>query len=89
MVAAVGIIGCSQEVEAHSTTIINQLEDDKDIELGLGADLILLEGKDGDLLNKVTTEYKYDFNNDDNHSVYLVGTIKLADIVAKIKGNRD
>ena len=82
------IAGCGGAAEAHEYAAKDHshYSDSDDVELGLGMDLILHEGEDGDLLNQLTAEYKYDFNNDDSSSFYLVGKIKLADIVSKIKG---
>lgn len=58
--------------------------DDKDAEIGVGVDVIVHEGKEGEVLNKVTVEYKYDINNDD-HKTYAVATTKLSDVWAKVK----
>jgi len=71
---------------AHTinNNITNSLNDKN--EYGVGADIILHEGAEGELLNKAHTEYRFDWNNDEgNHKVYLVGTSKLADIWAKAK----
>jgi len=54
-------------------------------EWGVGTDVIIHEGKDGEILNKVTGEYKFDMNNNE-HKGYLVATTKLADIWNKITG---
>ena len=58
--------------------------DEKDAEIGVGVDIIVHEGDEGSILNKVTVEYKYDINNDD-HKTYAVATSKLSDIWAKVK----
>ena len=59
--------------------------DEKEAELGVGVDLIVYEGKEGQILNKVTGEYRYDVNNED-HKGYVVATSKLADIWSTVKG---
>jgi len=48
-------------------------------EVGVGGDLIVYEGQDGDLLNQVHGEYRYDWQNGE-HKTYAVATSKLADI---------
>jgi hypothetical protein len=53
-------------------------------EIGVGVDVIVYEGEEGDLLNKVTGEYKYDWQNGE-HSAYAVATTKLSDIKAHVK----
>jgi hypothetical protein len=58
--------------------------DEKDAEIGVGVDVIVHEGEDGEVLNKVAVEYKYDINNDD-HKTYAVATTKLSDVWAKVK----
>ena len=80
------LIGCltAPTAYAHSTTIIN-VDNERRTELGVGMDLILHEGKEGELINKVTAEGKYDWQNGDA-GIYAVVTTKLSDIVDKIKG---
>jgi len=58
--------------------------DDKDAEIGVGVDVVVHEGKEESVLNKVTVEYKYDINNED-HKTYVVATTKLSDVWAKVK----
>jgi len=89
--AVAGIIGCSkgsQEAEAShwkKATILDH--EAQGNEYGVGTDVILHEGEDGEILNKVTAEYRYDWNNEvGNHKAYVVATTKLADIWAKLKG---
>jgi uncharacterized protein YcnI len=59
-------------------------------EVGAGVDVIRHESKDGEILNKVTGEYKYDWQNGE-HKSYVVATTKLEDIWAKVKSifNKD
>ena len=82
--------GCSQEAEAsrrgrcdRSEASCVTCEKDGD-EWGVGTDLVLYEGKDGQIINKVTGEYRFDMNNND-HKGYAVVTSKLSDIAEKIK----
>ena len=53
--------------------------------LGVGADVILHEGSEGELLNKVHGEYRWDWQNDE-HSVFAIVTTKLEDVWGAIKG---
>jgi len=53
-------------------------------EVGVGGDLIFYEGNDGDVLNQVTAEYRYDWQNG-NQSTYLVATAKIVDVIDNIK----
>jgi len=87
-----GIIGCSkgsQEVEAsyeYESSVTNVFSEvDKKDSWGVGQDLIMYEGKEGDIINQVHGEYRWDGNNG-SHSGYLVNTSKVADIVAWVKG---
>lgn len=47
--------------------------------VGLGADVVLFEGAEGEVLDQVHTEYRWDFQNDE-HSVFAVATTKLEDV---------
>lgn len=53
--------------------------------IGVGLDLILLESDIEEITYKITAEYKYDVRNSEQ-TLYGVVTLKLADIVKKIKG---
>jgi len=73
------------EVTVHDKTVdTNTHRDEKDAEIGVGVDVVVYEGDEGELLNKATVEYKYDINNDD-HATYAVVTTKLSDVWAKVK----
>jgi len=64
--------------------VVHPTQDKRETAVGAGVDVILHEGKDGDVLNKVAGEYRYDVNNSE-HSAYVVATTKLSDIWAKLK----
>jgi len=53
-------------------------------EVGVGADVILYEGEEGDLLNQAHGEYRYDWQNGDS-KVYAVATTKLVDVKDHVK----
>jgi hypothetical protein len=59
-------------------------EHGSDVEAGIGLDVVVHEGKDGEIVNKVTLENKFDWNNGEQ-SHYAVVTTKLADVVDKVK----
>ena len=62
------------------------ISDKSATEIGVGMDLILLEGLAGeDVSYVVTGEYRYDINNS-AHSAYGVLTLKLAELGKAIKG---
>lgn len=98
LVGLVGLVGCAGEAEARGdvcdsflSSVLNECHkvahptaDKVSAELGVGLDLILYEGKEGQLLNKVTGEYRYDINNS-THQSYAVATSKLTDIWTAIK----
>ena len=70
---------------AYAHKKVTVIEAEEENEWGVGTDVILHEGADGEILNKVTGEYKFDMNNNE-HKGYLVATTKLADIWDKVKG---
>jgi len=101
LVLAVGIVGCAKEAEAKCGpkkdvcdtplgSILNKCvkhpSPDKELmPIGVGLDLILLESDVEDITYKITLEYKYDVRNSEQQ-MYGVVTLKLADIIAKVKG---
>ena len=99
LVLSVGIIGCDKAEASGSwdpcsskygSQIWNSCIEDRRNEVGVGTDIVLYEGKDGEVLNRLTVEYRYDWANGENKT-YLFATSKLADILAAAKGliNRD
>ena len=101
LVALISIAGCAKEAEARGSkdpcktplaSILNQCvehpdnpsEDKQLMPYGVGLDLIILEET---LLvpYKVTIEYKYDIRNSEQ-SLYGVLSLKLKDIINKVKG---
>jgi len=67
-------------VFAASQAIAVADENDDTLKAGVGTDIVLYEGKYGDVLNKVTVEYKYNWEQTE-HSVFTVATFKLVDLV--------
>ena len=66
--------------------IVTHPTSDKELmPIGVGLDLILLESDIEGISYVITTEYKYDIRNSEQ-SVYGVITLKLADIIKKVKG---
>ena len=63
----------------------NPSEDEQAAEIGVGLDLILLEGAADEVSYKVTGEYRYDINNS-THAAYGVVTLKLAELGKQVKG---
>ena len=60
------------------------VSDDQMTEIGAGLDLILYEDIIKDIGYKLTGEYRYDWQNAEQ-SAYVVVTVKLKDIINKIK----
>ena len=99
LVAVLAIAGCAKEAEASGggdpcdgflAGILNQCvehpsEDKEVMPIGVGLDLILYESDVKDITYKITSEYKYDVRNSEQ-SLFAVVTLKLQDIINKIKG---
>ena len=67
---------------------VNHPSEDKALmPIGVGIDLILYESDVKDITYKITAEYKYDLRNSE-HEIYGVVTLKLMDIIQKIKGDK-
>lgn len=96
----IGLIagGCAKEAEArgrdvcdtHWGAILNKCvehpsEDEESAEIGIGINLILLEGSVDEVSYTIIGEYRYDINNSE-HSAYGVVTLKLKEIANAIKG---
>ena len=65
----------------------NPSEDKELMPIGVGLDLILIESDIEGITYVITAEYKYDIMNSEQ-SVYGVLTLKLQDIIDKIKGEK-
>ena len=74
----------STTATVHDKTVDTDTHRDIENEYGVGTDIIIHEGKDGQVINQVHAEYRYDFEAD-NHKTYVVATSKLSDIWAKVK----
>jgi hypothetical protein len=97
LIAVALISGCSQEAEAGEKScdsgwwskvanecVTHPSPKERRNEVGVGADVILHEGEEGEVLNQVHAEYRYDWQNGE-HKAYAVATTKLSDIWAKVK----
>ena len=60
------------------------VSDKKNMEMGVGLDLVLYEDAVAEIDYKITGEYRYDWQNVE-HTAYVVATIKLKDIINKFK----
>jgi hypothetical protein len=98
VVGLMGFVGTAEaggsSCEGYKGKLLNRCHNvvhpDHPDEWGIGTDVILHEGKEGDVINQVHGEYRWDANNG-AHKGYLVSTSKLADVWAKLKAlvNRD
>ena len=60
------------------------VSDKKNMEMGVGLDLILYQDTIEGISYTITGEYRYDWQNVE-HTAYVVTTIRLADIINKFK----
>ena len=80
-----GLASILNECAGPHTVNTDTVSDKQATEIGVGIDLILLEGSLSDVSYLLTGEYRYDINNS-SHSAYGVITLKLQELAKGIKG---